>query len=92
MDASKDGRLILRRYGEKIARYLLLALLSLILLVPSYATARSTPLSRAAEKNAKRQQKAMKKQMKAQRKAIKKGQKSAKKAFKNYQKHNPTGF
>jgi Flp pilus assembly protein TadB len=77
---------------KKAARYLLLVLLSLILLVPSYTAARSTPQSRAAAKNAKRQQKAMKKQMKAQRKAIKKGQKSANKAFKNYQKHNPTGF
>ena len=77
---------------KKAAGYLLLALLSLILLVPSYATARSTPQSRAAAKNAKRQPKALKKQMKAQRKAIKKGQKSAKKAFKNYQKHNSTSF
>jgi Flp pilus assembly protein TadB len=77
---------------KKAVGNLLLALLSLILLVPSYVNARSTSQSRTAEKNAKRQQKAMKKQMKAQRKAIKKGQKSAKKAFKNYQKHNPTGF
>ncbi len=77
---------------KKATGYLLGALLSLMLLVPSYATARSTPQSRAEAKNAKRQSKAMKKQMKAQRKAIKKGQKSAKKAFKNYQKHNPTGF
>jgi len=77
---------------KKAAGYLLLALLSLILLVPSYATARSTPQSRAAAKNAKRQPKALKKQMKAQRKAIKKGQKSQKKALKDWKKHNPTGF
>ena len=73
------------------AGYLLLGLLSLTFLVPSYATARSKAHHRPT-KNTRRQQKAMKKQMKAQRKAIKKGQKSAKKAFKNYEEHNPTSF
>jgi Flp pilus assembly protein TadB len=72
--------------------YLLVALLSLSFFLPGSASARSSPQSRAARKNAKRQNKAQKKQMKAQRKQIKKGQKSAKKAFKNYKKHNPTGF
>jgi len=71
-------------------------LLALMMLVPSYAAARSTPQNRAGQKSAKRQQKAMqkatKKQMKAQRKSIKKGQKSAKKAFKDYRKHNPSTF
>ena len=77
---------------KKATGWLLLALLSLTLFIPSYATARSTPQSRAAAKNAKRQPKAIKKQMKAQRKAIKKGQKSQKKALKDWKKHNPTGF
>ena len=77
---------------KKATGWLLLALLSLTLFIPSYATARSTPQSRAAAKNAKRQPKALKKQMKAQRKAIKKGQKSQKKALKDWKKHNPTGF
>ena len=77
---------------KKATGWLLLALLSLTLFIPSYATARSTHQSRAAAKNAKRQPKALKKQMKAQRKAIKKGQKSQKKALKDWKKHNPTGF
>lgn len=70
---------------RKVAGCILLALVCLSISVPSQAKTRLSPEVRAAQKNAKKQEKAQKKLMKAQ-------QKDQKKALKDWKKHHPNGY